>query len=347
MQANPRYLLLAAWLGLCALALPFACHREAGVAKSTQTRIYREIAFEPKLTQIGRVLPGSYPGLIRFRNLSGKPIHNVQIRTSCSCLVPKSSASHAIMDIGETQDIAFTMKVSGREPQQQFITVSSPDLRNEFFTYVLAAPVPPLPDVENMITLPPLSRRGAGVNSVPVVWKTTFSPVARTISLSCGVPWLHVRSRQTASDLVITVQADALAPDGAFTVPVQLNYASDASTQSMTLALKGSVISRVRVEPDLLSFGMVSSAQVAPVQACIVQTEQAQQIPVTVTCRDKRVSVEAVQQSAGQISFHVRLMSSQPGEVRTSVEVKQGNTLLVAVPVTAFVQRLCQVFSVK
>ncbi len=143
-------------------------------------QVRREVEFSLPFLRFGKVLPGSYTGVIRVKNVTGKPLHQVEALTSCACLVPDKDAHTTLLKPGATLTLPFTVEMSGEKEFVRTIGVSSPDLQREFFAQILAEVESPLPGQTGVVELPALKRRSTGEATSPLIWSTPVSTLAQS-----------------------------------------------------------------------------------------------------------------------------------------------------------------------
>ncbi len=337
MHFSSRSIIPLSWLGCCILVFSYGMGHIGNPKQNAPQNTHSAVVFMPGAVNIGDVLPGKYTALLSMKNVSGKTLHQVKILSSCTCLVPKTDTSIPQWQNGEIRKVPFTVTVSGRGADNQYIRLTSPDLPGEPFANVLAECIQPLNDFENMVDLPPLKRRCPGMPAIPLTWRTPLAPEAKAVQLSVSVPWLHIHSHQAGPVMRLDLEADGDAPEGTFIVPAELSYTTAQGRQSKTMAVSGRIASSVRAEPDLLTFGAVTAGQPARSRSCVLIADHPLHGRVRVSCEDSRVGVAGVQCSGNQVRFEVKLKSGTSGEIQTTVVMKQDNQLLAHVPVSAFI----------
>jgi len=157
--------------------------------------------------------------------------------------------------------------------------------------------------------------------------------------VSSPADWLAVRLRKSQKAEEICLKALADAPEGRFLINIPVSYRVKQRTGRDEITIAGEVVSRVRIEPSILFFGIISLQQQQTLHReaeLVLRTAADEPLHIRVDHPDFTVRVRRTKPNVAvlQVAFTPRY----PGEVRAKIECLQAGRVLCVLPASALVE---------
>ncbi|CEK15094.1 hypothetical protein CWRG_01044 [Chthonomonas calidirosea] len=284
------------------------------------------------------VLPGVIRGRVTLCNSTEKTLSNITLTTSCFCTKILGPTSIPTLPPHKEVTIAY-----------QIICPNSGDLQEGLLASVqgAVAKVPigvhvysPILEAQPVWRLPTLVRCAPGCATDPVL--VPFHPYSSiySIYISSQIPWLHLSQKLLPGrGHVLVCKADGEAPEGPFSGFVHVQFDALHQTGSTDIPITGQIRSKWQVHPPQYTFGLVAQNSPSPLQTFQIVTDELLPADLTVRCTTPSLEAHLLKHFAHQASFSVRLLTDRPGEIDAYVQLKGGGKTLIAIPISAFVQR--------
>ena len=318
------------------LVLPsFSCITKT---KSAYVAPPPELVFSPKKHELGRVFEGVHTGTVTLQNATKTTLKDVSVTTTCHCLMIKGPDHFDTLAPGQSVEIPFAFDIVTHGPARQALVANVGKKNRLYYHTLYAFSIFPVGEMEKSeLTFPDLTRKQGGERSQTVTLSKPIDLMAKGVTLTTSVSWLHIKTRYAGDRIVFEASAAPFAPDGPFSVPAKINYQKINGRTNMDATISGRIISEITAEPALVSFGFAPRHAKPESKQCTIYVNAPLAAPVTVSCDDARVDAKVTRQETNQITLEIGVDTVKSGEIDSIVHVLQDSKRLTDIPVSAFI----------